>query len=248
MGESQASHRVGDLSVEAQNRYGAIAELLVQRTPPGASVVELGAAPGDQAASISRRGFRVTAVDIGEASDEWGTGEVGRMQRLFDDAGVRLVEWNLEEAPYPLDDRSFDAVVMTEVYEHLRDYPIRSLEESFRILRPGGYLYFTTPNSAALTNRFRLLAGKNIQTPLPDWIGGLPFARHAREYTFDEIRHLLEAVGFTVEVLVGRHFFIGAGRQGLVPTLVKTAIDRASRLRATLAPTIVAVAQRPATP
>jgi len=44
----------------------------------------------------------------------------------------------LEDHPYPLADESFDGAVMTEVYEHLRDYPIRALEETRRILRPGG--------------------------------------------------------------------------------------------------------------
>jgi SAM-dependent methyltransferase len=239
------THRSGDLSVEAQARYDAIRELLVARTPPGGSVVELGAAPGDQAADLSVRGFAVTAVDIGISSDEWATGEAGRMQKLFDETGVRFVEWDLEKTPYPLEDRSFDAVVMTEVYEHLRDYPIHSLEESFRILRPGGHLYFTTPNAAGITNRVRLLLGHSTQTPLADWIGGLPFARHAREYTVGEIRHLLETVGFTVELLAGRHFFIGSGRTGVVPTVAKVAIDRISRVRPTLAPCLVAVARRP---
>ncbi len=44
----------------------------------------------------------------------------------------------------------FDAVIMTEVYEHLRDYPVRSLEEANRVLRRGGHLYFTTPNQRSL--------------------------------------------------------------------------------------------------
>ena len=74
--------------------------------------------------------------------------------------------------PYPLADESADAIVMTEVFEHLRDYPITSLLESHRILRVGGRLYFTTPNQAYVVNRARLLAGRNVATPLQDWIAG----------------------------------------------------------------------------
>ncbi len=108
------------------------------------------------------------------------------------------MQWNLEEIPFPLADRTYDAAVLTEVIEHLREYPARSLAEIFRILRPGGRLYMTTPNSAYVIRRLQLLSGRTVHTRLPDWIDGLPHARHARECTFAEARALLEHVGFRV--------------------------------------------------
>ena len=185
----------GNLSVEAQARYAFVESLLLADQRPPAAVVELGAAPGDQIARLARLGFRATSVDIGVDSDEWGAGEAGRMQRLYADAGVRDVTWNLEEIPYPLEDSSFDAVIMTEVFEHLRDYPVRSLQEVHRILRPGGRLYFTTPNVAYVLNRVPGRRGRNTATPLPDWIAGVPHARHAREYTVGEVRELMAYAG-----------------------------------------------------
>jgi SAM-dependent methyltransferase len=85
---------------------------------------------------------------------------------------VAFVEWDLEQVPYPLPDSAFDGVVFTEVFEHLRDYPVRSLQECARILRPGGYLFFTTPNAGYVMNRLRLLRGRSVYTPMQDWIGG----------------------------------------------------------------------------
>src|SRR5947209_1382210 len=140
------------LSTEAQARYAYIESLLRTDFPPPARVVELGSAPGDQIAHLARLGYECTSVDIGEASDEWGSGESGRMSRLLLDAGVQDIYWNLEQFPYPLPDAHFDAVVMTEVYEHLRDYPVRSLHEVRRILKPNGRLYLTTPNQAYVVN------------------------------------------------------------------------------------------------
>jgi SAM-dependent methyltransferase len=236
----------GNLSIEAQDRYAFLRALMVADIPPPARVVELGAAPGDQVVALAELGYEATAVDIGVASDDWGDGTAGRMERILADAGVKLVLWNLEETPYPLPDAGFDAVVMTEVYEHLREYPVRSLVEVRRILRPGGRLYFTTPNATYVMNRLRLLSGKSVATPLPDWIGGLPHARHAREYTFDEIDTLMSHAGLEVKLATSRHFHQASGRQSRAAVWGKSLLDRVSKLRPTLGPAIVLVAERPA--
>jgi SAM-dependent methyltransferase len=234
----------GDLSIDAQARYQFILDLMQAHLAPGASVVELGAAPGDQIAQIAQAGFRATAVDIGLAGDAWADGTEGRMAHILSEAGVRYVEWNLEQTPYPLDDESFDAVVCTEVYEHLRDYPVTCLQEAFRVLKPAGRLYFTTPNAAYVMNRFRLLKGRSVATPLPDWIGGLPHARHAREYTFAETDELLSYVGLRPVLRTSRHFHRAGGNR--VKQLAKSGIDALSRVRPTLGPSIIVVAERPA--
>ena len=230
----------------ALDRYRFIRDWLTEDVAKGGSVCEFGAAPGDQIVEIAKAGYRATAVDIGIASDEWADGESGRMLRMFAEHEVELVEWNLEEAPYPLPDNAFDAVLLTEVYEHLRDYPIRSLEQAFRVLRPGGYLYFTTPNATYVVNRFRFLAGRNVATPLPDWIGGLPFARHAREYTFAEADELMARVGFDVIRRTSAHFHIARGRAPV--RAAKAGLSLIARLRPSLGPEIVITAQKPSSP
>lgn len=236
----------GNLTTEAQARYGFIRDLLTRDTTPPARVVELGAAPGDQIVEFARLGYVATAVDIGdETSDAWGDGTEGRMEKLFAEAGVAFVRWNLEKTPYPLPDSSFEAVVMTEVYEHLRDYPARSLTEVRRILRPGGRLYFTTPNAAYVGNRVRLASGRSVATPLADWIGGVPHARHAREYTFGEVYELMERAGLKVIAATSRHFYLDSGRTTPLAVLAKRGLDLVGRLRPTLGPAIVVVAERP---
>ncbi len=232
-----------NLSVDAQARYEFVAELLERDFPPPARVIELGSAPGDQIAQLSRRGYGATSLDLGESSDEWGSGEAGRMTNLFVECGVEDIRWNLEQTPYPLPTNSFDAVIMTEVYEHLRDYPIRSLEEVHRILRPGGRIYFTTPNAAYIVNRFRGLAGRSTATGLADWIGGLPHARHAREYTFPEVDILMAHAGLHVVERASRHFHVGTGRAGSA-RLVKVLISELAKHRPTLGPQIIVVAEK----
>src|SRR4051812_46335305 len=109
----------------AQPRYDFIASLLHRDFPPPARVVELGSAPGHQIAALARHGYEATSVDLGAAEDEWGSGGPGRFRELLDESGVTHVEWDLERIPYPFDDGVFDAALLTEVLEHLREYPAR---------------------------------------------------------------------------------------------------------------------------
>lgn len=234
----------GDLSIDAQPRYEFTQSLLQRLAPPPADVVELGSAPGDQIAQLSQRGYQCTSVDIGIASDEWADGSSGRMRQLLESCGVRHIEWNLEIAPYPLPDQICDVVVMTEVFEHLRDFPINALRESHRILRSGGYLILTTPNQAYIRNRFKLLLGHNVQTPLADWVAGVPWARHAREYLVEEMCELVQLAGFEVRLVESRHFHKHSGRASVVARTAKAVIDALARLKPTLGPSIILVAQR----
>ena len=46
----------------------------------------------------------------------------------------------------PYADEQFDKVILSEVLEHLSD-PVRALQELYRVLKPGGTLAMTVPNS-----------------------------------------------------------------------------------------------------
>lgn len=55
------------------------------------------------------------------------------------------VAWDLNNRPWPWDDNSFDLIVACAVLEHLRINLIESVNECWRILRPGGMLYLKLP-------------------------------------------------------------------------------------------------------
>jgi 2-polyprenyl-3-methyl-5-hydroxy-6-metoxy-1,4-benzoquinol methylase len=230
-----------------EERYAYIRGVVARAAPPPADIVELGAAPGAQSVALARAGYRVAAIDLGEASDAWAGQAEGVMTHAFAESGVAFVEWNLEETPYPLEDGSFDIVLLTEVLEHLREYPLQALLEARRILRPGGHLVVTTPNAARLQNRVRLALGGSVHTPLSDWMFGLPHARHAREYTAAELREMLAHAGLRVVSLEARHFHIRSGRQDRGSVALKRLLDLAARARPSLGSGLVVVARRDVT-
>ena len=61
------------------------------------------------------------------------------------------VVWDLDILPWPWPDNSFDTIVACSVLEHLRINLIESVNECWRILRPGGVLHVKLPywNSSA---------------------------------------------------------------------------------------------------
>jgi 2-polyprenyl-3-methyl-5-hydroxy-6-metoxy-1,4-benzoquinol methylase len=59
----------------------------------------------------------------------------------------------------PFEDKYFDIVIFTEVFEHLFAPPTEIMKESLRVLCRGGKLIFSTPNFATLLNRIKLLIG-----------------------------------------------------------------------------------------
>jgi len=62
---------------------------------------------------------------------------------LVDLKGIDLVH-DLNNYPWPMDDNSFDEVIANDLLEHLDDF-MKAMEESHRILKPGGIFKIRVP-------------------------------------------------------------------------------------------------------
>lgn len=87
-----------------------------------------------------------TILDIGCGSAKT-PGAVGLDISADTDADI---VHDLDVFPYPIEDNSFDQILMQDVIEHVAE-PIRVLEELHRIARPGARIQLRTPHySSAL--------------------------------------------------------------------------------------------------
>jgi len=59
------------------------------------------------------------------------------------------ISYNLENMPYPIDDNSFDVVILQNVIEHIQDI-VGLMEEIHRIITPGGDILISTPHFSSL--------------------------------------------------------------------------------------------------
>ena len=137
----------------------AFEHLCSSRELAGADVLDVGSFEDELALRISGRGARVTGLDLFPVDAE---------------NGIHHVRHDLDTGRLPFRDESFDALVSTEVLEHLRA-PYLVLPEMVRILRPGGVLILTIPNYWNLRYRLRYLFTGGFQRPVVD----LPIAREA---------------------------------------------------------------------
>ena len=116
--------------------------LLLERRPPPAAVLDLGAGEGAFSLRLQQAGYVCEAVEI-----------VPERFRV-PGAACRQLDLNADFAAAL--GRTFDLVVAQEIIEHLEN-PRHFLRQCRKLLAPGGGLLLTTPNIEDVYSRLRFL-------------------------------------------------------------------------------------------
>lgn len=165
----------------------------------GVTVLDIGCGGGLLSEPMTRLGAKVTGVDADVAGIEAAIAHCDAMGldiSYHATNAERLVEQGL----------TFDAVVASEVVEHVADIPAfaRALAD---LVRPGGKLVMTTINRTSRSYASAIVAAEQILRWVPkgthDW-NQFP--------TPGELGEALEGVGFDVEDLIGLSYHPLEGR------------------------------------
>lgn len=114
----------------------------IRNLPKGSSIIDIGA--GEQMFMGICEDLKYTSQDIAIYD---GFGKEGLHTGTWDTSNIDIVS---DATSIPVDDCSFDNALCTEVLEHA-PYPVKILNEIYRILKPGGKLILTVP-SLSLTH------------------------------------------------------------------------------------------------
>lgn len=149
---------------------------LLGKQPADVRLLDVGCSSGALLMTARALGFAAEGVEPSA-----GPAETARR------AGLKVFTGFLEDARYP--DATFDAVILMEVIEHLRN-PRPVLAECRRILKPCGVLLITTPNAASWT--------ANIMGARWNGFSLMDLGGHVSFFSPESIRIIAERTGFEV--------------------------------------------------
>jgi 2-polyprenyl-3-methyl-5-hydroxy-6-metoxy-1,4-benzoquinol methylase len=152
--------------------YANTRALLSRLYPQRGSLVEVGSSTGSLLQTFHIDGWDVMGVEPDLNAARYATNKLG----------IRTIHSTLERSS--IGDQSFDVAVLLHVIEHVPD-PVATLQELYRILKPGGHLVVETPRYDTLM--FKLLGRRERS---------LSCDGHIFFFTTDTLRQAYKKAGF----------------------------------------------------
>ena len=115
-----------------------------------------------------------------------------------------VIEGNVDE-PLPFEDGQFDAIVLKDLLEHVRD-PVAVVKEARRVLRPGGLVFASSPDAQRWV--------------WDDYTHRRPFTRKSFRLLFADQGFEVERVGYE-SVLPGTGIISGYTRRKRRPAIFR---------------------------
>lgn len=141
----------------------------------GDRILEIGCGIGTVVNELTQQGFDIQGTDIANTAIEYGLKKYG---------DIKLAVQPAEVLPY--DDRSFDKVLSFDLFEHIARID-QHVAEVARVLKPGGYYLFQTPN------KFSNIIHETLHHKSLAWR-----RYHPSLHTPGQLRRRLGRFGFTV--------------------------------------------------
>ncbi len=166
--------------------HARLLDCLAQRGMKSGTLLDVGCFSGVFLSNAKKRGFECIGLEPNEDA----------YLHVRNAQGLEVINGSLEFARFGAG--RFSVVSFLDVIEHVPD-PVGELRETFRIMRPGGWLILTTPNVKGLPQRV-------VKTER--WFTGRPFCPiddvpwHLWGFTRSSLALCVEKAGFVVEEVI----------------------------------------------
>ena len=170
-------------------------------------VLDVGCGGGYACEFLAKRGAAVSGADI--------------LNESLLQAREHAAENNLEidyrlctQKRLPFEDNTMDCVICFDVLEHVKNKNI-TLSEIYRVLKPGGWLFFDTFNKTFWSKLFAIWIGEII-------VRFIPTGTHDWELFIrpDDLKCLLEKSGFVNKGFAGIRFSGSSWSKGGLPVKI----------------------------
>jgi 2-polyprenyl-3-methyl-5-hydroxy-6-metoxy-1,4-benzoquinol methylase len=190
MAKAALEGRISDAHYAVTSEFERSSKTYTRRLVPDQPVLrilDVGCGTGLNASHLAAKGHVVVGIDLSSVAVE-----------KFRQKGFEAMVCDIESEAVPVPDGSFDLVYASEVIEHLAD-TAAFLQKLNLLLRPGGTLVLSTPNSAFWAYRILGVLGQtatDYQHP-----------GHVRFFSKRGLRKAIEAAGFEVLSFSARHMY-----------------------------------------
>jgi len=107
---------------------------IVSKLPKGARLLDGGCGLGEWVIWLTRAGYPTLGLDVSKAT-------IGKLQEMFPEMQFAVGDIRATGLP----DASFDAYFSWGTFEHFEEGFRTVVDEAFRVLKPGGLLFVSTP-------------------------------------------------------------------------------------------------------
>lgn len=136
IGNRKKEHYNGLLMKADVKLHEHLTEAITAQLPKGSTILDLGAGEGALSQRLQDMGYKVIAVDINEEDFKAKSVIFKKCDFNSKDELTQLIHDNSEK---------FDGVLGVEVIEHLEN-PWEYIRTLKSLIRPGGYIFISTPN------------------------------------------------------------------------------------------------------
>jgi 2-polyprenyl-6-hydroxyphenyl methylase/3-demethylubiquinone-9 3-methyltransferase len=163
--------------------------------PTAGAWLDAGCGTGYFSRMLSDRGMKVTGVDASRSMIEAAINLAGKS------TNHSLLQFEVVETVerLPFDDQSFSGCICLSVLEYLQR-PGNSLDELARILKPGGMLVISVPDSSSFIRKFQK-AVTAISGGAKSWGGYEKFSKFSLQQ--NELKEELALHGLSLQKMVG---------------------------------------------